>query len=208
MPIDGTQYFSSKDISCGHCLTQSNKRDSITYSHKVVQAAIVHPEIKQVLPIMPEEIRNSDGADKQGCEINAAKRLMPAIKKLHPRLHFIRTGDSLYAKQPFIEETLKQGDSFFFAVKPTNHSKMYEFINNNELTKAKEIDAKGRTFVYEWINNVPLNGNDNTIFVNYFRCRLVTPKENEENKVTYIGSWITNLPISNENIALYVKGSR
>lgn len=106
--------------------------------------------------MMPEEIRNSDGYDKQDCEINATKRLMPAIKKLHPRLHFIRTGDSLYAKQPFIEATLKQGDSSFFAVKPTDHhSNMYEFISNNELSKVKEFDAKGRTFVYQWINNVP-----------------------------------------------------
>ena len=208
LPIDGTQYFSSKEISCEHCLTQTNKGGSVTYSHKVVQAAIVHPDLKQVLPMMPEEIKNSDGGDKQDCEINAAKRLMPAIKQLHPRLHFIRTGDSLYAKQPFIEATLEQGDSFFFAVKPTDHKKMYDFINNNELNKTKEVDAKGRTFVYEWINNVPLNGNDNTTFVNYFRCRLVTPQGNEPNKVTYIGSWITNLPINNENIALYVRGSR
>lgn len=85
---------------------------------------------------------------------------------------------------------------------------MYDFINANGLEKIKEVDAKGRTFVYEWINNVPLNGNADTIFVNYFRCRLVTPQEDGENKVTYIGSWITNLPINNENIALYVKGSR
>jgi hypothetical protein len=55
-----------------------------------------------------------------------------------------------------IEATLAQGDSFFFAVKPTDHQKMYDFIDNNELNKTKEIDAKGRTFVYEWINNVPL----------------------------------------------------
>lgn len=208
LPIDGTQYFSSKDVSCDHCLTKINRDDSVTYSHKAVQAAIVHPDIKQVLPMMPEEIRNTDGTDKQDCEINAAKRLMLLTKKLHPRLHFIRTGDSLYAKQPFIEETLAQGDSFYFAVKAQDHKKMYEHINNNEFEKIKEADSKGRTFVYEWINNVPLNGNDETILINYFRCRLVTPQKDEKNKVTHIGSWITNLSINSNNIALYVKGSR
>lgn len=78
LPLDGTQYFSSKDILCDHCLKQTNRNGSTTYSHKVVQAAIVHPDLKQVLPMMPEEIKNSDGTDKQDCEINAAKKIMPA----------------------------------------------------------------------------------------------------------------------------------
>ncbi len=77
---------------------------------------------------MPEEIRNSDGDTKQDCEINAAKRLMLKIKKAHPRLTLIRTGDSLYAKQPFIEETLSQGDHFIFAVKPGDHKSLTDYI--------------------------------------------------------------------------------
>jgi hypothetical protein len=35
---------------------------------------------------MPEEIKNSDGKDKQDCEINAAKRLLEKIRKSHPKL--------------------------------------------------------------------------------------------------------------------------
>jgi hypothetical protein len=30
---------------------------------------------------MPEAIKNEDGTDKQDCEINAAKRLLPKIRK-------------------------------------------------------------------------------------------------------------------------------
>ena len=74
LPLDGTEYFSSKDISCECCLHTPSRPGVITYSHKVVQAAIVHPGIKQVIPLMPEQICNTDGTVKQDCEINAAKR--------------------------------------------------------------------------------------------------------------------------------------
>ncbi len=67
--------------SCIHCLTQTKKNGKVHYSHKVLQAVIAHPDIKQVLPLRPEEIRNEDGETKQDCEVNAAKRLMFIIKK-------------------------------------------------------------------------------------------------------------------------------
>ena len=101
--IDGTQYFSSEDIHCSNCLTAEYKEGSISYSHKVMQAAIMHPDTKQVIPLMPEEIRNTDGSEKQDCEVNAAKRLIPKIRKAHPQLGVIINGDGLFSKQPFIK---------------------------------------------------------------------------------------------------------
>jgi len=77
--IDGTQYFHSKNIHCSGCLTTTHKNGEINYSHKVLQAAIMHPDMRQVIPLMPEEIRNTDGNTKQDCEINAAKRLIPNV---------------------------------------------------------------------------------------------------------------------------------
>ena len=47
--IDGTEYFSSKSISCNNCLTQEHRSGSITYSHKVVQPIISHPKYKTKL---------------------------------------------------------------------------------------------------------------------------------------------------------------
>lgn len=100
--LDGTEYFSSKKISCSCCLTQEHKNGSITYSHKALQAVIISPNKKQVLPLMPEDISNTDGKYKQDCEINAAKRLIPKIRSAHPRMPKIWLADSLYATDPFI----------------------------------------------------------------------------------------------------------
>lgn len=56
--IDATQYFSSKSIHCDSCLTTTHKNGEVRYSHEVLQAAIMHPDMPQVIPLMPEEIRN------------------------------------------------------------------------------------------------------------------------------------------------------
>ena len=101
--LDGTEYFSSKKISCDCCLTEKHKNGSCTYSHQALQAAIVSPNKKQVIPMMPEDISKKDGTKKQDCEINAAKRLIPKIRKANPRMPMVWLADSLYATTPFIE---------------------------------------------------------------------------------------------------------
>ncbi|MFT6102692.1 MAG: hypothetical protein ACJA2B_001135 [Candidatus Endobugula sp.] len=52
----------------------------------------MHPEEKQVIPTMPEAIANTDGADKQDCEINAAKRYLKRLKIDHPRIVIVGDG--------------------------------------------------------------------------------------------------------------------
>ena len=65
--IDGTQFFSSKKVDCPQCLTATHENGKITCSHKVLQGVIIHPDIKQILSLMPEQIVNSDGTSKQDC---------------------------------------------------------------------------------------------------------------------------------------------
>jgi hypothetical protein len=93
--IDGTQYHSSTRVKCNYCLTKQHRTGEITYSHSVLQGAIMHPDKKQVLPVMPEAIQNKDGTQKQDCETNAAKRFVQALRKAHPRQAFIIGGDGL-----------------------------------------------------------------------------------------------------------------
>jgi hypothetical protein len=64
----------------------------IQFSHQIVQAALVHPKHSQVIPFAPEQVRNTDGSEKQDCETNAAKRLLERIRKVHPKLPLIILG--------------------------------------------------------------------------------------------------------------------
>ncbi len=102
--IDGSGYFGSDKINCPGCLKKESKKGKVRYEHQIVQAAIIHPDKRQVIPLAPEEVRNTDGKDKQDCEINAGKRLISKIRKAHPKLKIIIVADSLYSKQPFIEK--------------------------------------------------------------------------------------------------------
>ena len=72
--VDGSQYFGSEKISCPGCLIREDKKGKVRYSHQIVQAAIMNPNMRQVIPLSPEEVKNADGKEKQDCEINAGKR--------------------------------------------------------------------------------------------------------------------------------------
>ncbi len=206
--LDATQYYNSNAIHCQHCLTQTKKGGEINYSHKVVQAVIAHPQHKQIIPMLPEEIRNTDGESKQDCEINAAKRLMPIIQKMHPRLKFIRTGDSLYATTPFIKETLEQGDHFLFAVKPGDHKTLFKNLKEQAFERYDEIDKKGKKFIYEFCENIPMTKGDDSLRVNVMKLRIATPNSDGTHKVTYTGTWITDMPVDKKNVSKLVKGAR
>jgi len=79
--MDGTGYFSSKKIPCPSCLEKKNRKTGeMTYHHQMLGVAIVHPEIKQVIPLAPEPIIKQDGENKNDCERNAGKRLLQKIR--------------------------------------------------------------------------------------------------------------------------------
>ncbi len=178
-----------------------------TFSHQIMQAAIIHPDMKQVIPLMPEEIRNKDGANKQDCEIEAGKRSVTNIRKAHPKLEIIVVSDSLHSKQPFIEHLKANEMNYILAAKEGDHKIMMEWVKEQrqlkEVSRLEIKDFVGRLHVYEWINQVPLNGNKNTIWVNYFEYWI-----KDQDKVTYHNSWVTDIEINDKNIRKLVKGGR
>lgn len=205
--IDGTEYFSSKTISCNHCLTQEHRNGSITYSHKVVQPIISHPDYRQILPLMPEEISNTDGQEKQDSEISAAKRLLPKIRAQHPRMPFIWMGDSLYATSPFIEEIRKKDDKFIFRVKEGNHKALYTEIKDADFCTFKISNKRDGTLLHKWVSNVRLNNSSN-IMVNVMRLFVVSENKDGSLKSVLVGTWITDIDLNENNIAELVRAAR
>jgi hypothetical protein len=210
--IDGSEYFGSHEIGCPRCLQKTHKVGEPRYSHQILQAALMHPDQKQVIPLMPEEISNTDGTEKQDCEINAAKRMIRKIRKDHPQLGLILNGDGLFSKQPFIRAAAEERMKFIFVSKPDDHKILMEWVNEQralgEVQTTSRADEKGRTHHYSWINAVPLNGNKDTILVNYFEYQLIVPQKNGSQKVTYKNSWVTDFDIQAENIETLVRGGR
>jgi len=84
LALDGTGYFSSKTIHCTSCLQKVHRNGSITYYHQMLGAAIIHPDLREVIPFMPEPIVKQDGTTKNDCERNAAKRFLVKLRQDHP----------------------------------------------------------------------------------------------------------------------------
>lgn len=207
--LDGTQYFTSSNVSCEHCLQKEHRSGEITFSHQVLQGAIVHPDIRQVIPLMVEDIRNEDGDTKQDCEINAGKRFVERLRKEHAQLDVIVLGDALYSKQPMIEQVIKQRMSYIFGVKPTDHKILYEYLAEfDELPELQVKDEKGKIYCYRWMNDVPLNGREDAYSVNFFELKILVPDKSGGLKINYSSSWVTNMPISEYSVERIVRSAR
>lgn len=207
LAVDGSGYFSSEKICCPSCLVKTTEKGKTLYQHQILQAALVHPLSRQVIPLAPEPIQNSDGTTKQDCEINAAKRIIHKIRKTHPKLKIVFVGDDLYSKQPFIDELKKARMSFILVAKPTDHKILYQWFSElkglNGISRLKYRDLKKRELLYEWVNDIPLNGTKDADDVNYFEFSLT-----DNVKVTYHNSWVTDIPIAEHNIRELTKGGR
>ncbi len=130
--LDGTSYHSSESIRCEHCLTKQHGDNPVIYQHFALQAALMHPDLKQVIPVAVEPIQNHDGTKKQDCETNAAKRLIPLLHQQFPRMGLIITGDDLFSRQPMIETVLENKFHFFFVAKATSHKYLMEWLEAYE----------------------------------------------------------------------------
>jgi hypothetical protein len=203
--IDGSQYFTSEKISCPGCLIKEGKKGKVRYSHQIVQAAIMNPGMRQVIPL-PEEVKNADGKEKQDCEINAGKRLLANIRKSHPKLPLIVVADSLYSKQPTIEAMTTLHMSYVLAAKPEDHKKLMEWVDEMRMleeVKRLVVKEKGCTRIYEWIHDVPLNENKKTVMVNYVEYWI-----EKDGEITYHNSWVTDLVVHEKNVKELVKIGR
>ena len=100
LAFDGSQYFSSNTIHCPQCLEKHHRNGTTTYHHQMLGAVLVHPDHREVIPLMPEPIIKQDGTCKNDCERNAAKRFFPAFRREHPHLQVIALADGLSANAP------------------------------------------------------------------------------------------------------------
>lgn len=201
--IDGTGYFSSKNIHCDECCTKKYRDGTTTYYHQILQAALVHPQLKQVIPFAPEPISKQDGAKKNDCERNAAKRLLADMKREHPHLDITILADALYANEPFLKLLEQYGMRYIISVKPGDHAWLFDHIECSNCEAHEQTDSDGHTHSFEFINDVPLNESQEHRRVNFINYVETSPK-GKVKKFT----WITDFKITKENVYSLMRGGR
>lgn len=138
--LDGTAYFASTAIGCQNCLQRRDKTGEVHHWQLAVAATIVRAESHRILPLDAEIAVPQDGAEKQDCEMAAAKRLVQRLRREHRQLPLIVTGDDLYSHVPFVELLAATRMKWVLVCKPTSHAETFEW--------AEELERMGEN---EWV---------------------------------------------------------
>ena len=189
--LDGTEHFCSRKIKCRQCSTRLRADGGTEYFHAFLGASIVAPGHKRVLPLPPEFIAPQDGAVKQDCERNAAKRWLARQGATLAYLRPVYLGDDLFACQPIVAAIQEAGGSFILTCKPSSHPTIAEYLHGAELQEHRQIVCKRgtrTTTIYRWLDAVPLRGTDDAISVNWFSIETL----NAKGKRTYYNSFVTS----------------
>jgi DDE family transposase len=207
LALDGTEYFSSKTIHCASCLHRVHRNGSITYTHQMLGAAIIHPDQRAVIPLMPEPIVNRDGTDKNDCERTAAKRFVAKLRQDHPHLKFIVTEDSLSSNAPHIETLQAHGLHYILGVKEGDHACLFQQVQAAEhagrVTYYERHDrAVGVVHRFRFVNDLPLNASHPNVRVNFIEYW-----EMGQDKVQHF-SWVTDIRVSKRNVYHLMRGGR
>jgi hypothetical protein len=205
--LDGTGYFSSQTIHCAACLQKEHRNGSITYYHQMLGAAIIHPDCREVIPLMPEPIVKQDGTKKNDCERNAAKRFINKLRQDHPHLKFIITEDALSSNAPHIETLHDHGCHYILGVKEGDHAYLFKQVQVAEeagrVTYYERHDrAAGGVHRFRFVNDVPLNGSRTDVRVNFIEYWEIG-----QDQVQHF-SWVTDLRVSKRNVSTLMRGGR
>ncbi len=205
--LDGTGYFSSPTIHCASCLQKVHRNGSITYYHQMLGAALIHPDFREVIPLMPEPIIKQDGTEKNDCERNAAKRFIAKLRQDHPHLKFIITEDSLSSNAPHIETLHDHGCHYILGVKEGDHAYLFKQVQAAEeagrVTSYDRHDrAAGVVHRFRFVNDMPLNESRSDVRVNFIEYWEVSP-----DKVQHF-SWVTDFRVNKANVYKLMRGGR
>jgi len=213
--LDGTEYFCSQKLACPQCLTRTRANGKTESYHAMLAATVVAPGHAMALPLMPEFIARQDGAEKQDCERNAAKRWMSThgerLKDLRPiypgRTSRFDLGDDLFACQPFAEAIRAPGSDFLFTAKLSSHKALYDFMQGatlDERTTTQKTAGKRLTCRYRWFKDAPLRDGRDAMPVNWVGVTITDAK----GKATYNSAFVTSLPITPDTVAEIVACAR
>jgi hypothetical protein len=205
--LDGTSYFSSKTIHCASCLHQVHRNGSITYTHQMLGAAIIHPDVRAVIPLMPAAIVKPDGTGKNDCERNAAKRFVANLRHDHPPLRCIVTEDSLSSNAPHIETLHAYGLRYILGVKEGDHTVLFQHVQAAEhaghVTYYERHDRAAQVVHrFRFVNDVPLNASNPDVRVNFTEYW-----EMGQDKVQHV-SWVPDIRVSKRNVYHLMRGGR
>ena len=95
--------------------------------------------------------------------------------------------------------------SFLLVAKPGDHKSLYQdlaVLRRANLLDRHTTEHRQERREYEWVTDLPLNGNPNSPHINFIRLRIVKAGK------TYENAWVTDLAPTSANIVQLVRAAR
>jgi hypothetical protein len=205
--LDGTGYVSSPTIHCASCLPKVHRHGSITYYHQMLGAAIRHPDVRAVIPLMPEPIITQAGTAKNDGARKAAKRFLAKLRQAHPHLQVIVTDDSRSANAPHLETLHDHGLQYILGVTEGAHAYLFKQVQAAEhagrVTDYERHDrAAGVVPRFRFVNDVPLKASRAEVRGNGMEDGEMGKAKGQS------CSWVTDLRVSKRNVYKLMRGGR
>jgi hypothetical protein len=207
LALDGTGSFSSKTIHCSSCLEKHHRHGSVTSAPQLLGAARIHPDRREVIPLMPEAIVQHDGSKKNDGERPAAKRFLATLRHDHPHVRVIVTEDGLSANAPHIATLHAYGCHSILGGKEGDHGHLFAQVHAAEQAGrvrhyAQHDRATGITHRFRCIKDMPLNESHAKVRVNFLEDWEVS-----QDHVQHC-SWVTDFHVHQDNVYTLMRGGR
>lgn len=214
--LDATGLICFHRPHCPHCLRHRHGTQTL-YLHHVLEAKLLGPG-GTVLSLDSEFIENADAGDvtgrnaeqiKQDCELKAAQRLLPRIKKTYPQLRFVLAADSLYACGPVFDLAQEFDWSYVVTFKegrtPALWREFRALLRASPENVLEQTWADGRQQVYRWVTQLAYEDSVGRSWkLNALECT-----ETLANGEKHYFAWLTKLPVGRKTVVeIAQKGGR
>ena len=182
---------------------ENHKQESTSYYHNMLCGAIVHPDMKTVIPFAPEPILKGDGAKKNDSEHNAIKRFLADFRREHPHLKIIVVQDAIAANYPNLNTIKRANMSFIVGAKPGSNKSLFAIVKDSKCREYTQVTEDETTHRYKYLNSVSLNKANPDFKVNFMEYRS---EDKKGNKLKFC--WVTDIEITDNNCYDIMRGGR
>ena len=198
--------FFSQEIHCESCLETHHRNGTVTYAHQLLGAAFIHPDKREVIPLMPEPIVKQDGSEKNDCERNAAKRFVTKFRRDHPHLKVIVTEDSLNRMLRILRRYTRMTCAIFWVSKRGIMlfcSRKWPRLNKRVASPIMTVRTATRGCTIAFALSVGCRSTSLIVTrVNFIECW-----ETVKGKVQHF-SWVTDLRVNKGTVYRIMQGAR
>jgi hypothetical protein len=205
--LDATGLICFHRRHCPYCLVQRHGKQTL-YLHHVLEAKLLGPA-GVVVSLGSEFIDNADTAGaagrsaeviKQDCELKAAARLLPRIKKDYPQLAFVLAVDNLYACGAFFTQVAQLGWSYVVTFKegrtPALWREYRALLGQCPQNVVQRTWGDGRVQTFRWLPRLDYQDSEKRDFtLNALECTETTADGGE-----HYFAWLTALPVSQKTV--------